>query len=152
MPSEILDIDTADGAGEDVSVMRVWSLAALLVTLSFAAPVAALPPNAPCPPARPRRALPLRVVDGDTFRLWGERIRIVGIDAPERGQPGAGRATARLGVLLRGGPLTIVRRGRDVHCRTLAAVYVNGWSVAAVMRAEGLAKGDRPLVRFRRGR
>lgn len=91
------------------------------------------------------------MVDGDTFRLWGERIRIVGIDAPEIGQPGADRATARLNTLLRAGPLTLVRHGRDVYCRTLADVYVNGVSVAAVMRREGLARGDRALLRFRRG-
>jgi len=92
-----------------------------------------------CPPTV-HRSLPLRVVDGDTFRFHGERIRILGIDTPERGQPGSGSATSRLLTLLRSGPLVIVRHGRDVYCRTLADVYVNGWSVAAVMKAEGYAK------------
>jgi endonuclease YncB( thermonuclease family) len=95
--------------------------------------------HAPCPPIV-HRALSLRVVDGDTFRLYGERIRIVGIDTPERGDPGSGRAAYRLLALLRSGHVVIVRHGRDVYCRTLADVYVDGWNVAAVLRAEGYAK------------
>ena len=36
----------------------------------------------------------LRVIDGDTIVLvGGERVRFIGIDAPERGQPGANEAT-----------------------------------------------------------
>jgi len=95
--------------------------------------------HAPCPPIV-HRALPLRVVDGDTFRLYGERIRIMGIDTPERGEPGWGRATYRLLALLRSGRVVIVRHGKDVYCRTLADVSVDGWSVAAVLGAEGYAK------------
>jgi len=35
-----------------------------------------------------------RVIDGDTIILTcGERVRFIGIDAPERGQPGANEAT-----------------------------------------------------------
>jgi len=100
-----------------------------------------------CPPTV-HRSLPLRVVDGDTFRLRGERIRILGIDTPERDQPGSAQAASRLLALLRSGPLVIVRHGRDIYCRTLADVYVNGWNVAAVMKAEGYAK---PLPSGRRG-
>jgi endonuclease YncB( thermonuclease family) len=134
-----------------VGVMRIAPLAVVLVGLSLAGPsVVAAPSRAPCPPIHRRRALPLRVVDGDTFRLHGERIRIVGIDAPEIGEPGAADATARLGVLLRSGHLLLVRRGRDVYCRTLADVYVDGVNVAAVMRREGLAHDDRAAVRFHR--
>ena len=104
--------------------------------------------HAPCPPTV-HRALPLRVVDGDTFRLHGERIRILGIDTPERGEPGSGRATYRLLALLRSGNVVIVRHGKDVYCRTLADVYVDGWNVSAVLRAEGYAK---PLPTARRPR
>ena len=103
-----------------------------------------------CPSMPVRRNLPLRVVDGDTFRLHGERVRIVGIDTPERGEPGSARATYRLLTLLRSGPLTIVRHGHDVYCRTLAEVYVNGTNVATVMNAEGYAKPGATSVRFRR--
>src|SRR5437667_190894 len=94
--------------------------------------------------------LSLRVVDGDTFRLHGERVRIVGIDTPERGQPESARATYRLLTLLRSGPIVVVRHGRDVYCRTLADVYVNGWNVAAVLRSEGFEKAKPAVIRFRR--
>jgi endonuclease YncB( thermonuclease family) len=104
--------------------------------------------HTPCPATPVHRNLPLRIVDGDTFRLNGERIRIVGIDTPERGQPGSGRATYRLLTLLRSGPLVIARHGRDVYCRTLADVYVNGWNVAEILRSEGFDKG-RPTSRSR---
>src|SRR5437867_2758359 len=103
--------------------------------------------HTPCPSTPVRRNLPLRVVDGDTFRLHGERVRIVGIDTPERGQPESARATYRLLTLLRSGPIAIVRHGRDVYCRTLADVYVNGWNVAAGLSRRALE--DERLLRDR---
>jgi len=119
------------------------------VLLAMAAATAHAARAAPCPPTV-HRAFPLRVVDGDTFRLHGERIRIVGVDTPERGQPGAAQAAYRLLMLLKSGPLVLVRHGKDVYCRTLADVYVNGSNVAAVLRAEGYAKDQGAMVRFRR--
>ncbi len=115
---------------------------ALVIILGLPA-MATARDHALCPPTV-HRALPLRVVDGDTFRLHGERIRILGIDTPERGEPGSGRATYRLLALLRSGNVVIVRHGKDVYCRTLADVYVDGWNVAAVLRAEGYAKPASP--------
>jgi endonuclease YncB( thermonuclease family) len=52
------------------------------------------------------------VVDGDTFSMEVEsgkvRVRICGIDAPERGQPGYGQAA---------GVLSNMIEGKLVHCR-----------------------------------
>jgi len=125
--------------------MRV-RLAGLALLVLVASPSVVLASNhTPCPSTPVRRNLPLRIVDGDTFRLHGERVRIVGIDTPERGQPESARATYRLLTLLRSGPIAIVRHGRDVYCRTLADVYVNGWNVAAVLRSEGFEKA-KPAV------
>jgi len=136
-----LDIDTRSAARQDEHVMG-GHVVALVIIVGFPA-MATARDHAPCPPTV-HRALPVRVVDGDTFRLHGERIRILGIDTPERGEPGSGRATYRLLALLRSGNVVIVRHGKDVYCRTLADVYVDGWNVAAVLRAEGYAKPASP--------
>lgn len=54
----------------------------------------------------------IAVADGDTFTMESEsgkvRIRICGIDAPERGQPGYGHAAGALSTMI---------EGKLVHCR-----------------------------------
>jgi endonuclease YncB( thermonuclease family) len=79
----------------------------------------------------------IRVVDGDTFVVGAERFRLRRLNAPERGQPNAWRATRRLDALLHAGPVTVVRHGQDVYGRTVVDVYVDGRDVAAILRAEG---------------
>lgn len=86
------------------------------------------------------------VVDGDTFWLAGEKIRIEDIDTPETDQAkcpaerAAGeRAKARLLQLLRA-DFVVQRHGRDRYGRTLAVVTVGGRSVGAQLFAEGLAR------------
>jgi len=85
-------------------------------------------------------------IDGDTIYVGDEKIRIVGLDAPEtyqarcdserqRGQ----RATAHLRRLLASGTITIRRQGRDRYGRTLARVFVDGRDVAAIMIRAGHA-------------
>jgi len=93
-------------------------------------------------------------VDGDTLRCGAERVRIVGLDAPEmqgrcaRERRLAVAARDRLQVLVRGGA-EIRRQPRpDRYGRTLAVVRDrDGRDVAAVLIAEGLA---RPHGRGRR--
>src|SRR5262249_37994199 len=127
--SRRLDIDTRSASRQDEHIMS-GHVVALVIIVGLPA-MATARDHAPCPPTV-HRALPLRVVDGDTFRLHGERMRILGIDTPERGEPGSDRATYRLLALLRSGNVVIVRHGKDVYCRTLADVDVDGWNVAAV--------------------
>lgn len=87
------------------------------------------------------------VVDGDTFWIAGEKIRIENIDAPESHQPacGAERDLAALATLhlrrLLGEPssLAIVRSGPDGLGRTLARVAVDGRDAGEAMIAEGVA-------------
>lgn len=74
---------------------------------------------------------PCRAVDGDTLRCGKERIRLIGIDAPELpghcqrgrrcapGDPFASRASLAQAAH---GPLTIMRMGTDHYGRTLALV------------------------------
>ena len=71
------------------------------------------------------------VVDGDTLRLNGERIRIIGMDAPEmnqtctdaNGRPWAcGRvATQQLAALIAGNRVECTAKGRGHYGRTLAS-------------------------------
>jgi endonuclease YncB( thermonuclease family) len=87
------------------------------------------------------------VVDGDTFWLNGERIRILGLDAPEMGRPRctlgsplAPVARDTLAALLGAGGLNLERQGNDVYGRTLARVVVNGTDVADVLIDDGLGR------------
>jgi len=78
--------------------------------------------------------------DGDTIRCGRERIRLLGIDAPEmpghcrRGRrcvAGDPRESKRsLALALRAGPITIARQGRDRYGRTLASVNAGKVNVA----------------------
>lgn len=86
-----------------------------------------------------------RAVDGDTLACGAERIRIMGLDAPEtHGACHAERelsraATERLSALITEG-IEIQRRGLDRFGRTLARVHVGERDVADVMIEEGLAR------------
>lgn len=81
------------------------------------------------------------VTDGDTIRAGDERIRIIGIDAPELGkrsrcvaeQKAAEKARDFLSTALASGPVTITRQGEDRYGRTLAYVFVNGRDIADTM-------------------
>jgi endonuclease YncB( thermonuclease family) len=90
------------------------------------------------------------VVDGDTFRFRGERIRVADIDAPETHPPrcnheadlGA-QATERLAELLNDGPFVLraaADRDEDRYGRKLRTVVRDGRSLGGVLVAEGLAR------------
>jgi endonuclease YncB( thermonuclease family) len=85
--------------------------------------------------------LPTLVIDGDTFDSGGVRYRLYGIDTPELHEPLGPQARDRLQQLLAMGPVTVVPVALDVYGRTLARVIAAGYDVAAVLRAEGFAKG-----------
>lgn len=89
----------------------------------------------------------LTVTDGDTVRLGVERIRIIGLDAPElRGKCReerrlAERARTRLVELLDTENVEIIRSARpDKYRRTLAIIRADGVDVARVLITEGLAR------------
>ncbi|MCW8088211.1 thermonuclease family protein [Sabulicella glaciei] len=92
------------------------------------------------------QGLRCQATDGDTLRCGAERIRIIGLDAPEmRGKcPREARlaraARDRLAMLVARG-VTIEPRGRDRYGRLLAVVRDReGWDVAQVLIAEGFAR------------
>jgi micrococcal nuclease len=99
----------------------------------------------------------IHIIDGDTVRLpgrngaAGEIIRIWNIDAPEtararcEAEAALGRrATARLGQLLRAGPVAVVMdepagRREDRYGRTLARLTIAGRDIGEIMIRDGLA-------------
>lgn len=86
------------------------------------------------------------VVDGDTIRLGGERVRLMGFDTPElRGKcrnerRNARVASRRLAKLLGAGYPSFEWHGRDRYGRRLAFARVAGRDVSAILIAEGLAR------------
>lgn len=91
--------------------------------------------------------LAITVTDGDTIRMGDERIRLIGIDAPEihgcrQGRvcvPGDGQASKRSLQAMMGGKVSVQRVGRDRYGRTLANVYVGGRNVACAQIRRGQA-------------
>lgn len=62
----------------------------------------------------------VRTVDGDTIVLDGVRVRLFGIDAPERGQLGAREAKANLRKLIAGKSVTCSAMERDRYGRDVS--------------------------------
>jgi len=90
-----------------------------------------------------------RVIDSDTYELRVElafdhiakvRIRLEGIDTPERHTPEGKRASKAVETLLQSGAITVVPSGKRTLERWVGAVYVDGQSVAEWLRAQGHEK------------
>lgn len=102
-------------------------------------------------PTSPPRAEPggiAAVIDGDTLRLNGRRIRLFGVDAPEgrqqcrrEGRPYAcGEAAARhLEALISGRAVTCRQRDMDRHGRMVAICFAGGADLNRAMVAAGWA-------------
>ena len=89
------------------------------------------------------------VVDGDTFRFQGQKIRIEDIDTPELSPPRCEAertkgeaAKARLLALLNDGKfsLSAVSRDEDKYGRKLRRVTRSGYSLGETLVGEGLAR------------
>ena len=89
------------------------------------------------------------VVDGDTFYLGSDKVRIADIDAPETHPPRCAleadlgdRATTRLSQLLSAGAFELVRFDRDTdrYGRKLRVAMRDGRSIGDRLVSEGLAR------------
>jgi endonuclease YncB( thermonuclease family) len=96
-----------------------------------------------CAPAPAQPVTVTHVVDGDTVDIsTGERVRIIGIDAPEVGQCGADVATARLTQLVLDHAVDLPAGARDDvdrYGRFLRYVDVDGLDAGRTLIGEGLA-------------
>ena len=90
----------------------------------------------------------LRVVDGDTIVLNGEKIRFSGIDTPELKQTCmngdekvfCGKTAKMLLIKKIGNEMPeCIREGKDVYKRTLAECFVNGESLSVFLVRSGYA-------------
>lgn len=86
----------------------------------------------------------LDIHDGDTVSCLApdgrpHRIRLVGIDAPEFGQPFGRRAATALADKVAGRSVHVEDRGRDQHGRLLGRIHVEGRDINLEMVADGWA-------------
>lgn len=99
--------------------------------------------------AEPIERARIEVADGDTIRVDGRRVRLLGFDAPETG-PDTARcdaevergklAATRLAQIISSGNLDIeYRRRLDRYKRRLARLTVDGENVGAILIRERLA-------------
>ena len=91
----------------------------------------------------------LKVVDGDTFDVGGQRVRLHGIDAPEHGQPCRQQGsqdfdcgvwvTQKVRALLEGRQAVCDGIERDRYGRTVAQCRLGGRDIGQWLVEEGLA-------------
>jgi endonuclease YncB( thermonuclease family) len=84
------------------------------------------------------------VLDGDTIVVLATdrqrvRVRLAGIDAPEKGQPFANRAKAHLSHLVHARDVVVDWHKRDPYGRVVGKVRVSGVDAALEMVTSGLA-------------
>jgi endonuclease YncB( thermonuclease family) len=83
------------------------------------------------------------VHDGDTFTLGdGQRVRLLGADAPELGKCGSEESKNRLSSLVLGKTIQITEEKRDMYGRRMGLVYAGNTLVNEIMLRDGLARPD----------
>lgn len=127
--------------------LPAFVIGAVILVIAYGGRIfAPAPHDAPAP--APLAAV--RVVDGDTLHAGRERIRLAGIDAPEKAQTcrdaenkswACGRAaTERLAALVAQGNVACASQGRDRYGRTLAVCSAAGTAdLGAALVREGYA-------------
>lgn len=88
-----------------------------------------------------QRTRVVSVPDGDSLQLKdGRRIRLLGIDAPERGRCMASEAREKLVALALGRHVWLKNIVTDNYGRQLAIVIVEDWPLQKALLAAGLAR------------
>lgn len=132
--------------------MLVRSLATLAVLAAMASPSFAKPPTCFTPPGQ-EVAGPVdysRHYDGDTFYIGRDRVRVWGIDAPERDEYGYSEAAEHLRVLTQSGTLSCEvkywERGGSRRCVAVCAKSVAVFDLGQAMISHGWAKVHRRFI------
>lgn len=85
----------------------------------------------------------IKIVDGDTIHVYNSKatykIRLAGIDAPERGQAYGKRAKEHLTQLIAGKQVIAIVESKDRYGRYVAKVNCNSQDVCAQMLQAGYA-------------
>ena len=103
--------------------------------------------NTPSTPAIDTIIVPanasLKIYDGDTFTFYSStgkiKVRLYGIDAPEKAQEYGEQSTTELKNLIQGKSLTILVDSYDQYGRAIGQVYVGNTSVNQAMIERGAA-------------
>lgn len=85
----------------------------------------------------------VRVIDGDTFVLSdGNKVRLIGINAPEKGEPYSRIATRELSNIVLNKCLVLEKGAsdKDKYGRLLRYIYADGKFANEIMIEKGLAK------------
>lgn len=86
-------------------------------------------------------SLVTRVVDGDTIIVeGGQRVRLIGINAPEKGEPGFDEATEKLEEYIANQEIVLERdkTNKDRYGRLLRYVRINGTSTSELLARDGV--------------
>lgn len=105
-------------------MIRLAILLALIATPALAQPITCRSPG---------------VIDGDTMICNGVRIRLWGVDSPERHTLAGPAATRTLAELTTGQTVTCRPRGGKSHNRTNAQCFIGDRDIAAEMVRRGQA-------------
>ena len=83
---------------------------------------------------------PASVIDGDTMRVAGQKVRLQGLAAPEINEPGGLKAKNALIELVRGQHVTCELDGTTSYDRVVGICYAGGRDLAAVLIRWGFAR------------
>ncbi|APC19506.1 micrococcal nuclease (plasmid) [Pseudomonas frederiksbergensis] len=88
--------------------------------------------------------LTVAVLDGDTVEVLTDqhekiRVRLAGIDAPEKSQAYGQKAKQNLAAMVAGKSVEVIDQGRDQYGRTVGTISVDGLDVNAEQVKAGLA-------------
>ena len=83
---------------------------------------------------------PARVIDGDTLEISGIRVRLNGVAAPERNEPGGAEATATMKQMTVGKTVRCSLTGKKTYRREVGTCWVGTLDLGAALISAGKAR------------